>query len=146
MLMRIIKIVALIGGTGLILLFAPYIIQSASSSDEQILQKANNRQEVSAFQERFGPIAPVIERHGSAIYVYYAANRTYYYDFPYDESDEPVQASRILQLTVLFDGWVTKVSMMCGGDMEPTTLEADTLTIKNNTCLYKDARITESIR
>jgi hypothetical protein len=138
--MGIIQIIALIGGIGLVMFFAPYIVALFSSSDEQILQKANGRQEVQAFQERFGPTSPDIDRHGCCTtYVYYTANRTYYYPNPYNQtSNELIPSTRILQLTVLFDGWVTKSSMTCGGDMEPTPLEPDALTIRTTRCLEKN--------
>lgn len=138
MFIRIIAIVALVGGIGLAMFIAPYIAQSLSSSDEQILQKTNSRQEVRAFQERFGPVTPIIERHGSAIYVSYAANRTFYYDYPYDDIEKPVQVARILQLTVIFDGWITRVSMECYGDIQPEQLPADTLTIRETDCLQRN--------
>lgn len=138
--MGIIKIIMLIGGIGLIFYFTPYIAALFNSSDEQILQKANSRQEVQAFQERFGTVSPVIDRHGCCTtYVYYTANRTYYYPNPYNgTSNELIPSTRILQLTVLFDGWVTKSTMTCGGNMEPTPLEPDALTIRNTRCLDKD--------
>ena len=136
--MGIIRIIALIGGIGLLIFLVPYIAGAFNSSDSQIIDKANSRQEVQAFQERFGPISPQLDRQGCCTYyIYYIANRTYYYQHPYDPSQGQVQATRFLQLSTLFDGWVTKVSMVCGGDMEPSPLEPDVLTIRATDCLDK---------
>jgi hypothetical protein len=138
--MGVIQIIALIGGIGLIIFFAPYVVALFSSSDEQILQKANDRQDVQEFQERFGPLDPDIDRRGCCTtYLYYTANRTYFVPNPYDDiSNELIPATRILQLTVTFDGWVNKSTLTCGGDMEPTPLEPDIMTIRTTDCLSKN--------
>ncbi|AIF82881.1 hypothetical protein NTE_00803 [Candidatus Nitrososphaera evergladensis SR1] len=137
--MRILAIIALIGGIGILFFLIPVIISAFNSSDQQILDRVNNMREVQVFQERFGPASPRISRDDGCCTtaVYYVVNGTLV-SYPVYDTEKQYPSVRSMLLNINISPWETKMSLVCSGaGLRPTNLGADIQTIRTTDCLEK---------
>lgn len=138
--MRILAIIALVGGIGILFFLIPVIIFAFNtSSDQQLIDRVSSMKEVQIFQERFGPASPQIVRDSNccAASVYYVVNGSLA-SYPVYDTEKKYPSVRSLMLYVNMSPWETKTGLICGGAaLQPSKLDADIQTIKTTDCLEK---------
>lgn len=136
--MRILAIIALIGGIGILFFLIPVIMFAFNSSDQQLIDRVSSMKEVQTFQERFGPVSPHLTRDSSSCCtasVYYVVNGSLV-SYPVYDTDKQYPSVRSLLFSVNFSPWETKMYLTCSGaGLRPTHLDADIQTIKTTDCL-----------